>query len=184
MTQPPTFTMALVQLQWTADSSRHVANMKAAIARAASAGAYLIVLPELSLHPYFPAAGSADRMQTTAKLQECAEHGPTAQLCRTCSKEHRVFLVGSLFEHGGFNTAVIFGPGGELFGKCRKQHIPGTAGYAEHVYFKSGSATQDYPVFSLPLPGGEHVQVAVPTCYDRKCCFLPSNPALNDGAPR
>ena len=58
-----------------------------------------------------------------------------------------VHLVGSLFEKEGEgesakyrNTAVVFGPSGELIGKTRKIHIPRGTGYNEDYYFQSGKS--------------------------------------------
>ena len=81
-------------------------------------------------------------------------------------RRHGVHMVGSLFQDSGHNTAVIFAPSGEIVGACRKQHIPGTDGYSERLYFRSGGPEQDYPVFELQLPCGP-CRVAVPTCYDQ-----------------
>jgi N-carbamoylputrescine amidase len=156
--------LALVQLCWRPDTQEHADAIHFAVAEAAAAGADLVALPELTLHPYFPAAPHREDLAT--QLQEPLETGPTVTLCRELAKRHHVHIVGSLYECGGYNTAVVVGRDGNLLGTCRKQHIPGTDGYAERLYFRSGGDTQDYPVFELEL-GGRVTRVACPTCYDQ-----------------
>lgn len=160
-------TIALAQLRWDPDEQTHHASIAKSVCDAAAAGAELVVLPELTLHPYFAAVSGREREVTI--LQETAEAGPTATLCGALAAKHGLHVIASLYEVGGFNMAIILSPEGKVVGKCRKMHIPGSDGYAERVYFRSGSDTQEpYPVFELPLcKGARTVRVAVPTCYDQ-----------------
>jgi N-carbamoylputrescine amidase len=163
------FTIALAQLRWNPDEELHRAAIAQSIRSAAAHGAALVVLPELTLHPYF--AALPGRESATKSLQEEAEAGPTYTLCAALAVEYHVHIIASLFEVGGFNTAIILSPEGKLVGKCRKTHIPGSDGYAERAYFRSGIGTQEMlPIFELPLCDGDvrkSVAVAVPTCYDQ-----------------
>ena len=159
-----TFGFALVQIQWHPDSAVHCAEIETGIARAVKAGADIVALPELTLSPYF--AATTGRQAAAARFQEPLRSGPTATMFSALSRHHRVHIIASLYENGGYNTAVIFDPNGSLVGACRKQHIPGSDGYAEQQYFRSAGSAQDYPVFTLALPSGP-VRVAVPTCYDQ-----------------
>ena len=118
-----------------------------------------------SLSPYF-AATAGRQAAAAARYQEPLLTGPTAAMFSALSRRHRVHVIVSLYETGGHNTAAIFDPAGALVGTCRKQHIPGTDGYAEQQYFRGAGRAQDYPVFALALPCGS-VRVAVPTCYDQ-----------------
>lgn len=159
-------TLALVQLEWDPAPDQHVAALRAHVAGAVRQGAELVVLPELMLHPYFPALPGRE----VSHLEEDVGTGPTSHLCRALAREHKVFVVGSLYEKGRYNTAVIWGPAGELVGTCRKRHIPGSAGYAERSYFAAPDPGADpdeaFPVFTLALRSGP-VRLAVPTCYDQ-----------------
>lgn len=151
--------VALVQVAWLGDQAAMQAQYRGLIAQAAAAGAALVCLPELSLTPYFPAVRDPAGFAWAERLPG----GPSETCFSALAREHRVALVGSLFEETPdgelYDTATLHGPDGRLIGVTRKVHIPSGAGYHETDYFQPGD---DYPVFDLgPLA------VATPTCYDQ-----------------
>ena len=58
-------------------------------------------------------------------------------------------------------------PAGALVSRTRKLHIPRTAGYYEHEYFRPGPATdQAYRVVAVDTAGSA-VRMGFPTCWDQ-----------------
>ena len=154
--QPEQLTVGLVQEQWIEDSIKHQANLADKIKEAASRGAKLVCLQELSLSPYF-----CTRFDVDGSLyQEDLHQGPTARFVSELSKKYEISITASLFEKAGYNTAVAFGPSGALIGVTRKQHIPSGEKYHEDHYFKPGDS--NYPVHEMA-----GAKVGLPTCYDQ-----------------
>jgi N-carbamoylputrescine amidase len=129
--------VALIQHRHAGDTTRNLAATGTAVATAAAEGAHLVVLAELHSGPYFcqvEAPAEFDRAETIP--------GPTSEALARLAREHRVVLVGSLFERrapGLFhNTAVVFETDGALVGTYRKMHIPDDPGYYEKYYFTPG----------------------------------------------
>ena len=129
--------IALIQHRHAGDTAQNLAATANAVARAAADGAHLVVLAELHSGPYFcqvEAPAEFDRAETIP--------GPTSEVLARLAREHRVVLVGSLFERrapGLFhNTAVVFDQDGTQVGTYRKMHIPDDPGYYEKYYFTPG----------------------------------------------
>lgn len=113
-------TVRLTQIQMciTDDRSanrRHAARL---IDQAADNGAEIVCLPEMFTTPYDnscfePYAEAAD--------------GPTAEMLSDAAARHGIVLVGgSIPELEGrhiYNTALVYGPGGQLLAKHRKVHL-------------------------------------------------------------
>lgn len=149
-------TVGLVQEQWHENPKEHQDCLATGIAAAASQGAELVCLQELTLSPYFCTRSDVDGKP----FMEDIPTGPTTQFVGSMAKKHKIFITASLFEKAGYNTAVGFNPDGVLIAVTRKQHIPSGEKYHEDFYFKPGDS--DYPVHKI----AGH-QVALPTCYDQ-----------------
>lgn len=109
------------------------------IQEASQKGANIICLQELFATAYF--AQTEDK-----KLFKFAENipGRITGFLSEAAKENKVILVGgSLFEKGEdnkyYNTALVFGKGGEIIAKYRKVHIPYDPNYYEQFYFSPGN---------------------------------------------
>ena len=160
-------TVAAVQFSWRSDAAEHLANIEKAIRLAASNGAQVVFLPELTLSRY-----PADVCPTgvPAETAEDAKTGPTMKLVSGLAKELSIVVHASMFEAKGFadgrglNTAIIVGSDGELIGATPKLHIPVTEGYFEDQYFQPGPNHNPYPVYGLDLPGSP--KLGLPTCWD------------------
>ena len=160
--------IGLVQCRWQEDPQRHREALSHGVATAASAGAAIVFLPELTLSRY-PAdtlpSGPAD---STA---EVLLGGPTHQFAAQLARDNDVMVHCSIFEHTdtadhrGFNTAMVVDTSGEIVAQTRKLHIPVTTGYYEDHYFSPGPADNPYPVHALSLDSGE-MAVGLPTCWD------------------
>jgi predicted amidohydrolase len=121
------------------------------IARAADAGARLIVLPELV------ASGYAFASEEEAALAAEGADGPSLTRWGEICRELDVFVVAGFCERGlagRFNSAALLGPEG-LIGVYRKAHLF----YDEQSYFQPGDS--GFPVFDLPFG-----RVGMLICYD------------------
>src|SRR5690349_465642 len=136
-------TVGFVQEQWHKDPIKHQANLAKGIEKAAQLGAKLVCLQELTLSPYFCTNPQID----PKPFMEDAHTGPSAQFVSALARLHQITISASLFEKGGFNTAVAFDASGKLAALTRKQHIPSGEKYHEDHYFKAGDS--DYPVHTL-----------------------------------
>ncbi|QIS11418.1 nitrilase-related carbon-nitrogen hydrolase [Nocardia arthritidis] len=163
----PPLRVGLVQHRWLADPDELAARLADGIRIAAEYGARAVFLPELTLSRYpadtragaNPGAGAEDLLS-----------GPTFTFAARAAKEYGVLVHASLYERAdaadglGFNTAILVSPEGELLGRTRKLHIPVTDGYYEDTYFRSGPATDAYPVYRPAALDG--AALGLPTCWD------------------
>jgi len=129
--------VALIQHRNAADRETSLTETAAAVADAARGGAQLVVLAELHTGPYFC------QVEATAEFDRAEPiPGPSTDALATIAREHRVVMVGSLFERRApglyHNTAVVFERDGGLVGRYRKMHIPDDPGYYEKYYFTPG----------------------------------------------
>jgi N-carbamoylputrescine amidase len=161
------FRLALVQERWHRDPAEHEEALAAGIRMAASEGARIACLQELTLSPYF--AITPDGPAAAGAAPEELETGRTFTFASRLASECGIHVHASLYERGdaddglGYNTAIIVGPDGQLVSRTRKLHIPVTAGYYEDKYFRPGPGTDDpFPVIAL----GD-ARVGAPTCWDQ-----------------
>ena len=162
--------VALVQMHWEEDATKHLANLNYAVSEASANGAQLVFLPELTLSRY-----PADRLPEgiPSAIAEDLE-GPTFQFAKEAALRHSIYVHASLFEKAdlpdgrGLNVAIMVNPQGELIAYTPKLHIPVTAGYFEDKYFAPGPSDPDgYPVYEIEI--GEEATLAsigLPTCWD------------------
>ena len=151
--------IALVQGHWTGEQGSTRALYRDLAAEAAATGADLICLPEFTILPYFPGR----RDSAGFRWAEPLEGGASERFFGELAREHRVTIIGSLFERdeaGRFwDTATVHRSDGKLAHCTRKMHIPSGEGYHETDYF--GGADK-FPVHELGT-----VKLAAPTCYDQ-----------------
>jgi N-carbamoylputrescine amidase len=154
-------TVALVQTACTASREANLDKSLSRIADAAAEGAQIVCLQELFADEY--PCQSEDHRQF-----DLAENipGPTTEALSRTAAEHRVVIIGSLFERraaGIFhNTAVVVDADGSIASVYRKMHIPDDPQYYEKFYFTPGDATPGFG--SAPTRFG-HVGVCV--CWDQ-----------------
>jgi predicted amidohydrolase len=121
------------------------------IARAADAGATLIVLPELASSGY----AFASQAEAEAAAQE--DRGSTISQWVASCRELGVYVVAGFCERAGsarFNSAALLGPEG-VIGVYRKAHLF----FDEQSYFQPGDT--GFPVFDLPFG-----RIGMLVCYD------------------
>ncbi|KAL4855772.1 Omega-amidase [Chlorella vulgaris] len=112
--------VALCQLPVGANKAANIATARIAIEEAATAGADLVVLPEMWNCPY-----SNDSFPTYAEDVEGGEgQSPSTSMLAAAAADNRVVLVGgSIPERAGgrlYNTCFVYGRDGRLLGRHRK----------------------------------------------------------------
>ncbi|MEX1220386.1 MAG: carbon-nitrogen hydrolase [Solirubrobacterales bacterium] len=157
------FRVGAVQQAWDPDAEAHLASLEEGIRIAASAGAEIICLQELTLSPYF--AVTEDGVVEAAAFAEDIPGGSTTAMAKRMAAETGACVHASLYEKAddggiGFNTAICVAPDGRLLARTRKLHIPVTAGYFEDRYFRPGDT--GYPVVTV----GD-ASFGFPTCWDQ-----------------
>jgi N-carbamoylputrescine amidase len=169
-TRPP-LRIGAVQERWHPDPEEHRSALAAGVRMAASEGARVVCLQELTLSRYF--AITPDGPKAAGAEPEELESGPTFTFARELAAETGAHVHASLYERAdgldglGYNTAILVSPGGELVSRTRKLHIPVTAGYYEDRYFRPGPADGDpFPVTRLQLDDVE-ASLGLPTCWDQ-----------------
>ena len=117
-----------------ADSrERVVGRLVALLRQAAGRGCRLVVFPELALTTFFPRWLHGSQEEVDAWFEREMPNPATRPLFEAAKRLGVGFHLGyaELCEEGGalhrYNTAVLVGPGGDLIGKYRKIHLPGTA---------------------------------------------------------
>ena len=155
-----TWRVGAVQHRWHSDPMEHQEALHEGVALAATDGARIVCLQELTLSPYFAITEDASGIEA-----EQLPGGPTYQFAAALSAEFQITIHASLYEAApdgglGFNTAIVVGPDGNLLARSRKLHIPITAGYYEDHYFRGGDT--GYPVVDI---GG--ARFGFPTCWDQ-----------------
>ena len=156
--------VAALQLNSGDDKAANVAEAEAAIARAAAAGARLVVLPELWTY-LGPQEGNARNAEPIP--------GPVTERLGALAREHHLIL------HGGSmleappdpaadprpaNTAVLFDPQGTLAATYRKIHLFDAAPDDAHApYRESATVAPGDRVVSAEVEG---LRLGLATCYD------------------
>jgi predicted amidohydrolase/alkylhydroperoxidase/carboxymuconolactone decarboxylase family protein YurZ len=135
------------------DLSGSIADTTAAIARAAGAGADLVVLPECVTTGWV-----VDREGVEALAEAGDGAGPALGAWRAAARQHGIAVIGGYAERDGadlFNSVAVIGRDGELQGSYRKLHLFGD----EREVFAQGNL--GLPVFEL-----DGLRVGVLVCYD------------------
>ena len=146
------------------EPDQNLAAAAAAIAEAASLGARVIVLPELTRSGY--AFGDEAEARSLAESAD----GPTATQWAGLAVRHQVVIVGGFAEIGGdgllYNSAMLVDRRG-VRAIYRKAHLWD----AEADFFTPGSAPP-------PVVDTEHGRIAMMVCYDAEFPEWVRRPAL------
>ncbi|MEZ4402714.1 MAG: carbon-nitrogen hydrolase family protein [Kofleriaceae bacterium] len=163
---PAPVLVAAVQMCSTDDLVRNLATCRALAARAAAAGAQIIVLPECFA---FLGSREGDKM-AVAETIDPAHPGPIVETLLEIAADHRAVVVGGGMpeqvagdSRRAYNTALVVGPGGELVARYRKIHlfdvdIPGGATLRESDATAAGSSGLVVRTHGLGL--------GITICYD------------------
>jgi predicted amidohydrolase len=165
MSQSP-LTVAAIQLSSQDDVAANLGQCRHWVERAARAGASLVVLPE-----NFAFFGlDAQRVGISEPLLVSgAEHAPIQRELSQWARELGITLVGGgMPTHSGdaarpFNTAVVFGPDGQLAAHYHKVHLFDVA-LADGTVLRESSKTA--PGTALATLGVQGFEVGLSICYD------------------
>ena len=152
---PPTgsIKVACIQMQPVfGNVAANVAHSLELIDRAASQGADLVVLPELSNTGYMFAS-----REEAFSLAELIPGGPSVEAWAERAARHGMHIVAGITERSGpdlYNSAVVIGPEGYI-GTFRKVHLWNE----ENLFFEPGNL--GFPVFHTPIG-----RIGVAICYD------------------
>eukprot|EP00195_Chlamydomonas_chlamydogama_P017009 CAMPEP_0202892380 /NCGR_PEP_ID=MMETSP1392-20130828/2095_1 /ASSEMBLY_ACC=CAM_ASM_000868 /TAXON_ID=225041 /ORGANISM="Chlamydomonas chlamydogama, Strain SAG 11-48b" /LENGTH=314 /DNA_ID=CAMNT_0049576305 /DNA_START=56 /DNA_END=1000 /DNA_ORIENTATION=- len=138
---PAKVKVALCQLMVTADKEQNMKTAKAAIQKAASQGAALVVLPEMWNCPY-----SNDSFPTYAEDIDGGSSPSVAALSEAARSAGVTLVGGSIPERSGgklYNTCCVFSKEGKMLAKHRKVHlfdidIPGKITFKESLTLSPG----------------------------------------------
>jgi predicted amidohydrolase len=154
--------LGLVQMSMGSDPSENLTKAISGIEEAVLRGANIICLPELFRSPYFCVVEKSSRDYS----EECpGEVG--AQISKLAAKHSVTIVAGSIYEKTNdkkFNTALVYGPKGELLGSYRKTHIPHDPAFFEQNYF--AAADSNYQIFKTTV-ANQTVNIGVLICYDQ-----------------
>lgn len=134
-----TLTIAALQLPLgSSDEAENIAAVAALVEQAASAGAQVILPPELFSGPYFC---KVEDEALFALARPAAQH-PSVKAMQKLAAALKVAIPTSFFERDGqhyYNTLAWIDPDGGIQGTYRKSHIPDGPGYEEKYYFRPGN---------------------------------------------
>ena len=153
------FKIALLQMKVVEAKASNLSRAVEMIAKAARAGANLIVLPEMFNCPY-----------QTAKFPQYAEQegGYTWQELSRAASDYQVLLIGGSVpeeDRSGrvYNTSYIFNQQGEQIGKHRKMHLFDINIRGGQVFKESATLTAGDRSTVMMTPYGK---MGVMICYD------------------
>ena len=152
----------VAQFSGSVDWQENVAAVRRLAGRAAEAGVNLLCFPELANTVYMPFI--EDR--AFFRLAE-PENGGSVAAASAIARQHELVLVYPFFEQDGdnfYNSAIVFGPRGEMLAKYRKHTVPSSRLFreaSEQFYFAPGDL--GFPVVATPFG----VRVGLIICYDR-----------------
>jgi N-carbamoylputrescine amidase len=151
--------VAVIQMRCTTSLAGNLRHALDLVAKAAQRGAKIVCLPELFRSRYFCQTEDHRMFELSEPIP-----GPTVTALASSARQHRITLIGSIFERRRpgiyHNTAVVLDPRGRLVGKYRKMHIPDDPLYYEKFYFTPGDL--GFQSFSTPTA---HIGTLV--CWDQ-----------------
>ena len=154
-----TLSLAAIQMSMSDSREDNVAKAERLVRQAASAGAQIILIPELFEGEYFCKEHDAQHQQRAQTIDE----NPTIAHFQKVAAELNVVLPLSVYERAGnalFNTVVIVDADGSQLGVYRKSHIPDGPGYSEKFYFSPGDT--GFRVWAT-----RHGRIGVGICWDQ-----------------
>jgi predicted amidohydrolase len=163
--------LALGQLASTDDVAANLRMVGDVVARAARAGAQLVLLPEYAMY---------EKKVVDASFATAAEplDGPFGRSVSQLAERHKVSVVVGMVERAPdgdrpFNTLAAFGPDGDLVARYRKIHLFDSYGFSESTWI-APAPTPEPVVFEAA-----GARVGLMTCYDLR--FPELGRALADG---
>lgn len=165
-TQAHTVSVAAVQMVSKADVATNLRDAGELIARAARAGARLVVLPE-----YFCIIGNTERDKVAVRERD--GEGPIQSFLAEAAARNGVWLAGGTMpidtgrDDRVLNTTLVFDPQGKRVARYDKIHLfafsRGEESYDESRTIAPG---RDVQSFEFQPDGGPKLKVGLSVCYD------------------
>jgi N-carbamoylputrescine amidase len=152
-------TVAALQLGFSNDRERNIANVSRLVREGAARGARVVLPPELFEGEYFCRVEDEGLFATA---RPTAEH-PSVRAMQALAAELRIHIPTSFFECDGphyYNSLAMIGPDGAIQGVYRKSHIPDGPGYEEKFYFRPGNT-------GFKVWDGPGATLGVGVCWDQ-----------------
>jgi len=153
-------TVAALQLGFSDDTTKNIANVSRLVREAHDRGAHVILPPELFEGEYFCRVEDEGLF---ANAKPTAEH-PSVVAMQALAAELKVWIPTSFFEADGphhYNSLAMITPDGKVAGVYRKSHIPDGPGYEEKFYFRPGNT--GFKVWDGP----DRTTLGVGVCWDQ-----------------
>ncbi|QDZ08829.1 N-carbamoylputrescine amidase [Sphingomonas panacisoli] len=153
-------TVAALQLGFSDNVDRNIANVSRLVREAHARGAQVILPPELFEGEYFC---RVEEEGLFANARPTAEH-PSVLAMQALAAELKVWIPTSFFEADGphhYNSLAMIDPDGKVAGVYRKSHIPDGPGYEEKFYFRPGNT--GFKVWDGP----DRTTLGVGVCWDQ-----------------
>ncbi len=152
-------TLAALQLGFTGNIERNIANVSALVREAAGRGAQVVLPPELFEGEYFC---RVEDEALFANAKPAGEHKAVLAM-QALAEALKIWIPTSFFESDGphhYNSLAMIGPDGEIAGVYRKSHIPDGPGYEEKFYFRPGNT-------GFRVWDGPGVTLGAGVCWDQ-----------------
>lgn len=147
-----------IQFKWRGSKETSLKAAQGLVREAASEGAQMVLLQEMSVFPWFPQSMDPRNFE----LAEAVD-GPAVSTIRDLASKHGIVVIFPFFERllDGVtsNSAAVIDTDGTLVGVYRKNHIPQTPKYQEKFYFRPSE--HGFPVFQT-----QFATVGVQICWD------------------
>jgi len=156
-------TVAALQLGFTPNIDRNIANVSRLVHEAAAKGAQVILPPELFEGEYFCRVEDEGLFANAAPV---GEHKAVLAM-QALAEALKVTIPTSFFEADGphhYNSLAMIGPDGNIQGVYRKSHIPDGPGYEEKFYFRPGNT--GFKVWPHASEAGR-TTLGVGVCWDQ-----------------
>jgi len=156
-------TVAALQLGFTPNIDRNIANVSRLVHEAAAKGAQVILPPELFEGEYFCRVEDESLFANAAPV---TEHKAVLAM-QALAEALKVTIPTSFFEADGphhYNSLAMIGPDGNVQGVYRKSHIPDGPGYEEKFYFRPGNT--GFKVWPHAGPS-RATKLGVGVCWDQ-----------------
>ncbi|QKS01707.1 N-carbamoylputrescine amidase [Sphingomonas sp. CL5.1] len=152
-------TVAALQLAFSDDLERNIANVSRLVREAAARDARVILPPELFEGEYFCRVEDEGLF---ANAKPTAEHRAVKAM-QALAAELKVWIPTSFFEADGphhYNSLAMVDPDGKVAGVYRKSHIPDGPGYEEKFYFRPGNT-------GFKVWDGPGAKLGIGICWDQ-----------------
>lgn len=153
--------IACIQVGAEQDQNKTLEKVEKLLAVAASKGAKIACLPELTLNQFFPQYFGEKKFFESAESLD----GKIVQTFQELAKKYHIAVIPNIYERVGnppdyYDTSPVIDANGKSLGSQQMMHIAEDPTEDEKFYYKPGE--RGYNVFQL-----ESLKLGIAICYDR-----------------